>query len=98
MGEYDFTSWAMQLALLILVSNLYGKIFREWVGASKLPRKIVHIGMIIIIIATLIITYGNYLGEKNQPEPEPSTPTIESIETSAQMQNYMDIVINHETI
>jgi L-rhamnose-H+ transport protein len=97
MGEYDFTCWAMQLALLILVSNLYGKIFREWVGTSKLPRRIVHLGMLIIIIATLIITYGNYLGEKNQPESEPSTPAIESIEANTQMQNYMEIIVNHET-
>lgn len=99
MGErYGFTSWAIHMALLILFSNLYGKIFREWVSADKLPRKVIHIGMIIIIISTLIITYGNYLGEKNQPEQEPSTPAIESVETGAQMQNYMDIGINHETI
>jgi hypothetical protein len=52
--------------------------------------------MILIIIATLIISYGNYLGEKNQPEQESSTPAIESIETNTQMQNYTDITVNHE--
>ncbi len=70
MGEYDFTSWAMQLALLILVSNIYGKIFREWVGASELPRRIVHFGMMIIIVAVLIIACGNYLSAKVQAETD----------------------------
>jgi len=64
--KYGFTSWAIHMALLILFSNLYGKIFKEWEGASKLPRKIVHLGMLLIVIATSIITYGNYLGEKEQ--------------------------------
>jgi L-rhamnose-H+ transport protein len=84
MGEYDFTCWAMQLALLILVSNLYGKIFREWVGVSKLPRRIVLLGMIIIIVATLIIAYGNYLGEKTKTDTESETATtsITIIDTS----------------
>ena len=89
MGEYDFTCWAMQLALLILVSNLYGKIFREWVGVSKLPRRIVLVGMIIIIIATLIIAYGNYLGAKAQTdmESETATTSITTIDKSSTVQN-----------
>jgi alpha-L-fucosidase len=76
MGQkYGFTSWAIHMALLILFSNLYGKIFKEWVGASKLPRRILHLGMLIIIIATLIISYGNYLGEKTQTDLEVVTST-----------------------
>ncbi|MBN2180395.1 MAG: hypothetical protein JW715_00670 [Sedimentisphaerales bacterium] len=94
---YGFTSWAIHMALLILFSNLYGKIFREWVGTDKLPRTILYIGMMIIIIATLIISYGNYLGEKNQPEPESSSTTTRLIETDSQMLNYMERGINNET-
>ena len=64
LGEtFGFTSWAIHMALLILFSNIYGKLFREWEGASRQPKRIVHYGMIVIVVATLIITYGNYLGE-----------------------------------
>jgi L-rhamnose-H+ transport protein len=64
MGErYGFTSWALHMAMLILFSNLYGKLFHEWDGADRLPKRVLHIGMAIIIAATLIITWGNYLGE-----------------------------------
>jgi len=61
--RYGFTSWALHMAMLILFSNLYGWLFREWEGASTLPRRVLHAGMAVIVVATLIITYGNYLGE-----------------------------------
>lgn len=64
MGKtYGFTSWALHMAMLILFSNVYGWLFREWEGVSTRPRRVLHIGMAVIVVATLIITYGNYLGE-----------------------------------
>ncbi len=98
MGEkYGFTSWAIHMALLILFSNLYGKIFREWVGTSKLPRKIVHIGMLIIIVAALIITYGNYLGEETKTEQETSSTSTQIIDTNPQTQVWMWRKMHNET-
>ena len=61
--RYGFTSWALHMAMLILFSNLYGWLFREWDGADRIPKRVLHCGMLIIVVATLIITYGNYLGE-----------------------------------
>lgn len=60
---YGFTSWALHMAMLILFSNIYGTLFKEWVGADKLPVRILRTGMGLIVLATLIITYGNYLGQ-----------------------------------
>jgi len=74
LGEkFGFTSWAIHMALLILFSNIYGKLFREWEGASKWPRRIVHYGMIVIVAGTLVITYGNYEAEQ-APAPEVDVP------------------------
>ena len=61
--SYGFTSWALHMAMLILFSNLYGWLFREWEGTGTRPRRVLHLGMAVIVAATLIITYGNYLGE-----------------------------------
>ncbi len=64
LGEkFNFVSWAIHMSLLILFSNIYGKVFREWESASRWPKRVVHFGMAIIVVATIIITYGNYLGE-----------------------------------
>lgn len=62
---YGFTSWALHMAMLILFSNIYGWLFREWEGVGTHPRRVLHIGMAVIVVATLIITYGNYLGESS---------------------------------
>ena len=64
MGDrYGFTSWALHMAMLILFSNLYGKLFHEWDGADSKPRRVLHVGMALIVVATLVITWGNYMGE-----------------------------------
>ena len=62
-SRYGFTGWALHMAMLILFSNVYGWLFREWVGADQWPRRVLHIGMATIVVATLVITYGNYLGQ-----------------------------------
>jgi len=61
--RHGFTSWASHMAMLILFSNLSGWLFREWEGVGTRPRRALHLGMAVIVVATLIITYGNYLGE-----------------------------------
>jgi L-rhamnose-H+ transport protein len=61
--QYGFTSWALHMAMLILFSNVYGWLFREWEGVGTRPRRVLHAGMAVIVVASLIITYGNYLGE-----------------------------------
>lgn len=65
--QYGFTSWALHMAMLILFSNVYGWLFREWEGVSPTPKKVLHVGMLIIVVATLIITYGNYVGQQQPP-------------------------------
>jgi len=62
--QYEFTSWALHMSMLILFSNLYGKLFREWEGADKLPRQVLNLGMAIIVASTLLIAYGNHLGQQ----------------------------------
>lgn len=62
-GSFGFTSWALHMSMLILFSNVYGWLFREWEGAGTSPRRVLHLGMAIIVVSTLIITYGNHLGE-----------------------------------
>ena len=69
MGErFGFTSWVLHMSMLILFSNVYGWLFREWDGVGPLPRRVLHLGMAVIVVATLIITYGNWRGEQAEIE------------------------------
>jgi L-rhamnose-H+ transport protein len=62
--QYEFTSWGLHMSLLILFSNVYGVVFREWKGAGWLSAIVLYSGMVIIVGATLLIAYGNHLGQQ----------------------------------
>jgi L-rhamnose-H+ transport protein len=61
MGKYDFSSWALHMASIILFATLWGLALREWRGTSRRTRALVSLGLFLLIASTLIIGYGNYL-------------------------------------
>lgn len=65
--QYEFTSWGLHMAMLILFSNVYGVVFREWKGAGWLSAVVLYSGMMVIVVATLLIAYGNHLGQLMEP-------------------------------
>jgi L-rhamnose-H+ transport protein len=63
MGQYQFTSWAIHMIMLILFSILVGWFLREWRGARPLTRVAVGLAFFVLVSAVLALTYGNHLGE-----------------------------------
>ena len=62
MGTYKFTSWAIHMIMLVLISNLVGIILREWRQCRRLTHRTIAIALLVLIGAVLLLTYGNYLG------------------------------------
>ena len=63
LGEkYDFSSWSIHMAFIIVFSNLWGIAFREWRGVSGKTKTLVWAGILTLIASTMVIGYGNYLG------------------------------------
>ncbi|MBW7991713.1 MAG: L-rhamnose/proton symporter RhaT [Planctomycetes bacterium] len=62
MGQYDFSSWTIHMAFIIVFSNIWGLIFREWKGSSRRTHTIVLAGILVLILSTFIVGLGNYLG------------------------------------
>jgi L-rhamnose-H+ transport protein len=64
LGEkYDFSSWSIHMAFIIIFSNLWGMVFHEWRGTSGRTRALVWVGIVTLIVSTIIIGYGNYLAD-----------------------------------
>lgn len=63
MGNYKFSSWAIHMILLVLLSSLTGLIMKEWKNCSSKTRRLLASALIVLVIAVLMLTYGNYLGE-----------------------------------
>lgn len=66
MGKYDFSSWTLHMAFIITFSNLWGLYFKEWKGSRPATLNIMIIGIIVVILSTIVVGYGNYLGSMEQ--------------------------------
>jgi L-rhamnose-H+ transport protein len=66
MGKYDFSSWTLHMASIIIFATLWGLALKEWRGTSRRTRVLVATGLILLVGSTVIVGYGNYL-KANQP-------------------------------
>ncbi len=64
MGHYKLTSWAIHMILLVLFSNLVGLALREWRRCRRITDLTIGVGLLVLVGAILLLTYGNYLGEE----------------------------------
>ncbi len=61
MGKYDFSSWTLHMASIIIFATLWGLFLREWKGTSRRTRLLVAVGLFFLVGSTVIVGYGNYL-------------------------------------
>jgi L-rhamnose-H+ transport protein len=61
MGRYDFASWTLHMASIIIFANLWGLALKEWKGTSRRTRGLVFSGLVLLIGSTVVVGYGSYL-------------------------------------
>jgi L-rhamnose-H+ transport protein len=61
MGRYDFSSWTLHMASIIIFSTLWGISLHEWRGTSTVTRRLVAVGLVLLVASTVVVGYGNYL-------------------------------------
>ncbi|WP_121115628.1 L-rhamnose/proton symporter RhaT [Croceibacterium ferulae] len=59
MGRLGFSSWTLHMASIIIFGTLWGFAFREWKDAAPRVRAMVWSGVGLLVLATVIIGYGN---------------------------------------
>jgi L-rhamnose-H+ transport protein len=64
MGRYDFSSWTLHMASIIIFSTLWGIALREWRGTSRRTHMLIAAGLAILISSTIVVGYGNYLAAR----------------------------------
>ena len=45
MGKYDFSSWTLHMASIIIFSTLWGVLLKEWKGSSRRTEILVGLGL-----------------------------------------------------
>jgi L-rhamnose-H+ transport protein len=61
MGEYDFVSFSIHLAFVIVFSTMWGLITYEWKGSSRRTMLLIFLGIMVLIASTVVMAYGNSL-------------------------------------
>jgi len=61
MGKYDFSSWTLHMASIIIFATLWGLALKEWHGTSMRTKILVTCGLLLLIGSTVIVGYGNYV-------------------------------------
>ncbi|WP_263377621.1 L-rhamnose/proton symporter RhaT [Granulicella paludicola] len=64
MGKYNFASWTLHMASIILFANLWGIALKEWRGTSKRTRVLVACGLILLVTSSVVVGLGSYLKVK----------------------------------
>ncbi len=67
MGRYDFSSWTLHMASIIIFSTLWGIYLKEWTGTSRKTKILVGLGLAVLVLSTIVVGYGNYLNVQATP-------------------------------
>jgi len=62
MGDYKFSSWTLHMASIIIFSSLWGIALKEWKGSGAGTKQKLALGLALLVVSTIIVGYGNYLG------------------------------------
>jgi L-rhamnose-H+ transport protein len=61
MGKYDFSSWTLHMASIIIFATLWGLFLHEWRETSRKTRLLMALGLCLLIGSTAVVGWGNYL-------------------------------------
>jgi L-rhamnose-H+ transport protein len=53
------SSWILHMAFIILISNLWGILLKEWKGVSQKTSFTIALGISTILISVILVGYGN---------------------------------------
>jgi L-rhamnose-H+ transport protein len=63
MGKYDFSSWTLHMASIIIFGTLVGVALAEWKGVTRRTHRLMLLGLVVLVSSTVVIGYGNYLAK-----------------------------------
>ncbi|MGL4943091.1 MAG: L-rhamnose/proton symporter RhaT [Thermoguttaceae bacterium] len=85
MGAYNFSSWPLHMASIMIFSSLWGLALSEWKGSSWLTKSILFTTLATLIFATVVIGYGTHMGAEAKKAAAVETITPTEIESAPVM-------------
>jgi L-rhamnose-H+ transport protein len=69
MGRYDFSSWTLHMASIMIFGTLVGLALSEWKGVSRKTTWTMILGLLVLISSTVVIGRGNQLAAQSAAPP-----------------------------
>jgi L-rhamnose-H+ transport protein len=69
-GEYEFSSWTLHMASIIVFSTCWGVMLHEWRGSSRRTFRLLASGLVVLVLSMIVVGYGNYLKAQTPKEAE----------------------------
>lgn len=82
MGKFDFSSWTLHMASIIIFSTLWGIAIHEWRGTSFRTRGLVAAGLVLLVTSTVVVGYGNYLQVKESAVVQTASSAEKAVTTA----------------
>lgn len=74
MGKFEFSSWTLHMASIMIFGTIWGLILKEWKGSSPRTHALNLLGLLILVASTVVVGYGNYLGtHSTKPGDSPAS-------------------------
>ncbi|MBE0535126.1 MAG: hypothetical protein IH624_05600 [Phycisphaerae bacterium] len=77
MGKYEFSSWTLHMASIIIFGTVWGLLLREWRGTGRRTGAWIAAGLALLIGSTLVVGYGNALAADGGGPAAGDTLTLE---------------------
>lgn len=61
MGQFEFSSWTLHMASIIIFATLWGVALKEWRGTRARTRWLVALGVFLLVASTVVVGAGNFL-------------------------------------
>jgi L-rhamnose-H+ transport protein len=62
MGAFEFSSWTLHMASIMIFGTVWGLVLGEWKGSSARTYALNAAGLFVLVASTVVVGYGNYLG------------------------------------
>jgi L-rhamnose-H+ transport protein len=66
MGVFNFSSWPLHMASIMIFSSLWGLALGEWRGSSRFTKIVLGVTLLTLIFSTIVIGYGTNIGKVNK--------------------------------
>ena len=63
MGVYQFVSWPLHMASIMIFSSLWGIVLLEWKGSSAYTKAVLGLTLTTLIFSTVVMGYGTHIGK-----------------------------------